>query len=817
MGQFEGTTTNDSLQEFTLQPFEFRNLSISFPDLLQQMIKDDSIIEIEPFYFIYENQTNDNLSGCTVQDRTMRCKRVDIFEVAESIPPTINHLDISNSPVQILRLPIFKNLTNLTELQLTNNSIQYVTSKLFEGLEQLQLLNLSYNNIRALTKQAFHACPNLRTIDLSRNRIISMNFIPMALSSLKNLSVVIFSHNNIKRIMSTNMDALKDSPVRYLDFSFCNLFIIERGSLRFLKNLERLNLAANPMNEESLLNVTADLPSIRLMNLERLLRLRSFPVLAMSALENSSLSYLDLSNNVLHYLPNNSFGFMPNLAYLRLFKSEIDYIEDGAFDRITSLKVLDISSNNLKSPPSAIKVLNNLEILYMNKENKNNNYHFNIPEYFFSNITSLRALVLNENNLGVILRYDFHNLINLRVLLMASCNIGHISKNSFETLTSLEVLDLSNNQIVFLVNDTLTGLHNLKAISLRNNNFFIGSRDNPFVHTHSLEKMYFSNNKVKFLKPGIFSNMPNLTLINLQNNQVIPWNGSIFNGSVKVPIKFILSNNRISRVTPTMLNDFKGIEEIDLSYNPFDCSDCDMKEFKTWLLNNENESDPLFYLCSSPEDLIGLSVLSSDVEFEHCLPEVFMLSLVIGLSVLAILLLVLLILIIRFKWYLRYWWFHLHSTFRRYSTSSDVSEFQFDAFVSYNSVDVAWVAQELLPNLENHHSNFRLCIHDRDFEVGRLITENILDSIDRSRKVILVLTESFVKSEWCLFELHVAQHQLFYNARDALILIQVGPIDKNCLSKNLKYLMKTRSLVIWPDDPDKKNEFWDRLHKLITT
>ena len=44
------------------------------------------------------------------------------------------------------------------------------------------------------------------------------------------------------------------------------------------------------------------------------------------------------------------------------------------------------------------------------------------------------------------------------------------------------------------------------------------------------------------------------------------------------------------------------------------------------------------------------------------------------------------------------------------------------------------------------------CIADRDFYPGWSILENITETITKSYKVILILTDHFIKSKWCEYE-----------------------------------------------------------------
>ncbi|ELW67310.1 Toll-like receptor 2 type-1 [Tupaia chinensis] len=76
---------------------------------------------------------------------------------------------------------------------------------------------------------------------------------------------------------------------------------------------------------------------------------------------------------------------------------------------------------------------------------------------------------------------------------------------------------------------------------------------------------------------------------------------------------------------------------------------------------------------------------------------------------------------------------------------------KFHLFVSYSSVDAEWTHQ-LISRLEADHMGLRVCLHERDFTPGRNILENMSECIQQSQKVLLVLSQGFVKSRWCLLE-----------------------------------------------------------------
>ncbi|CAG2224787.1 unnamed protein product [Mytilus edulis] len=82
--------------------------------------------------------------------------------------------------------------------------------------------------------------------------------------------------------------------------------------------------------------------------------------------------------------------------------------------------------------------------------------------------------------------------------------------------------------------------------------------------------------------------------------------------------------------------------------------------------------------------------------------------------------------------------------------------FRYDFFVSHSHLDGSWVDKTFLRHLESKFDEsdvaFRGCIADRDFTPGISVLDNILAAIGESNKVILVISESFVSSNWCQYE-----------------------------------------------------------------
>jgi hypothetical protein len=135
--------------------------------------------------------------------------------------------------------------------------------------------------------------------------------------------------------------------------------------------------------------------------------------------------------------------------------------------------------------------------------------------------------------------------------------------------------------------------------------------------------------------------------------------------------------------------------------------------------------------------------------------------------------------------------------------------FQYDVFVSYASEDFLWVRRRLMPQLEDR-LGMRLCIHDRSFIPGQNIVDNITDCVESSKKILMVFSKHFVRSQWCQFELayclsHVMEHE------DALIVACVDDITSYEMTSAMMAVLKTTTYIQWENHADAIRSFWGRL------
>ncbi len=130
---------------------------------------------------------------------------------------------------------------------------------------------------------------------------------------------------------------------------------------------------------------------------------------------------------------------------------------------------------------------------------------------------------------------------------------------------------------------------------------------------------------------------------------------------------------------------------------------------------------------------------------------------------------------------------------------ADQTEFNYDVFISYSHADKAWVRGELLKRLEA--GGLRACIDTRDFRPGAPIVKEMERAVLTSRRTLIVLTPSYLKSAWTEFE--------------TLLLQTLDPANQNLrllplLKEKCDVPLRIRYLG-YVDFVDEPESAWERL------
>jgi len=100
--------------------------------------------------------------------------------------------------------------------------------------------------------------------------------------------------------------------------------------------------------------------------------------------------------------------------------------------------------------------------------------------------------------------------------------------------------------------------------------------------------------------------------------------------------------------------------------------------------------------------------------------------------------------------------------------------------------------------------------------VGRDIVDNVVDSIEHSRKTLLIVSNAFAVSQWCHFEMTMAQTKLFDDDRDNLILVLLEEIADCNMNPRLQLQMQKKTYIEWTGNQIGQQLFWAKLQQAVT-
>ncbi|KAI6222476.1 Immunoglobulin I-set domain containing protein [Aphelenchoides fujianensis] len=204
----------------------------------------------------------------------------------------------------------------------------------------------------------------------------------------------------------------------------------------------------------------------------------------------AGIKRLDLSDNSLSHLPNDTFASIPALKFLDLRKNKFDGISP-AVDRFDSLQRLDLRAN-------AISALTAEDVVRLARVE-----HVDLTRNRISVWPSLSA----PPDTTRLLRLDLgNNLLN------------ELAADQFAALSQLQTVRLAKNRLVDLPPDVFRGLNQLKNLDLSRNRFRL-LRPLTFSSLSSLEVLNLARNQLN-VQPAAFHGLDALRSLNLSANRI---------------------------------------------------------------------------------------------------------------------------------------------------------------------------------------------------------------------------------------------------------------------------------------------------------
>lgn len=772
------------------------------------------------------------------------------------------HLCCDCSHGGFTQVPVVTDLALTLDLSL--NNITEVTKGDLMGHKQLKALSLHGNRLAVIHPSAFDSLWSLENLDLSNNQLSTLNHKWFRnLGVLKQLNLL----NNPYRRLGSPPGFQGLVSLRTLQFGGPTLEEINRADLLGVMKLEELTINANNLvrYEPGALADIWPLGGVTL-SLHR-------PFLTNKSLASAVLADVSYPNTplVLEDLDMNHKG------------SELP-LKECAKRRIRSLTLRNLTSSDeavidflrlMDGVPLNFVSFDGATLTGEGRFEPARKTDFKaIDEFFirdlvvldvyqFTSLLQLWFLLRYPRKVSVIHSQAFvmpcltsHLLVNLQYLdlsdnLLTDLTLKETLCKGDSPLKGLRVLNISGNALKSLstVSHMVKNLSKLTHLDISRNGYSSMPQSCSWPHTlrhlnisraklpavtqclpTTLEVLDLSYNDLK----SFILLLPSLKELHLSGNKFLSLpNGWLFPNLQTLAIQ----SNTLNMFGHSDLQSYRRLQGLQAGQNKFVCS-CDFVHFLQSVMKGGGEvgitDREESYICDSPLSLQGELVSQVSLSIVQC-HQVLVVSVSCGVALCVALLVCLLLWRFHALWYLSMIWAWLkakRSSQRRRKRDGEAAEalLRYDAFVSYSERDASWVENFLVPELERPSGSSKdpmkspqpltLCLHKRDFVPGHWILDNIMSAIEQSRRTIFVLSENFVQSDWCRYELDFSHFWLFDGkaGEEAAILILLEPLSKDDIPKRfckLRKLMSSTTYLEWPQDEERCGEFWESLHKAL--
>ena len=714
------------------------------------------------------------------------------------LPRNLSRTDSSNQHYEvngeaIVNADIYRRFFILDYNKITN-----LSNFTFQGF--LHKISLKGNGLKSVGSSCFYAVKGIQTIDLSEN---SLSQIPQYLFlGLHSLLRIHLEHNKIAFLHRNTFSGLRGLEHIYLQNN--NLTTLGKGLMNSLNNLKIVHLENNKI--ESIENGAFPETSLKI---EQIYlgnnRMKRFPAW-LFLLRN--IRSIDLSRNFITYAaftkPFDSFELTLLLDKHRKTASTTDL----QFRTDWDIK-LNLGNNRIRE-------------LSLKKFNETKKTKLKVI---------LKAFSIDLTNNPLSCDCDM-----LPTTTFLREDIGkepvpiEISSEKFDTWKCVTPADLKGTTVMsvtkrqFRCERNLTNCPSACKCAVRTSDSAVlvdcvhrNLTRMPEVLPDGLLELHFQNNFIKDLLP--YSYLKNVTALYLSGNCLSKLNVSSLHKMKRVK-ELLLDSNKLVSLPPQIQE--LNFTKIALRHNLFKC-DCHARWMKYWLGNITSRVVNIEQVICNTGKVQGVPIIRVHASAFVCEKnnffdntsiyedETFRTILYIVSSVLSVCICLLIVgfvyrvelkvfIFTRFNWH----------PFDRVD-DSDPSKI-YDAFVSYNSHDEGWVYETLRNNLESRAPPYRLCLHERDFVVGASIQENIFHSVQYSKRMIMVLSQHFIRSEWCMMEFRAAHHRVLQGRSRYLIIILMDDVRMSEVDDELKMYMRTNTYLSIGN-----KWFWEKLLYALPT
>ena len=686
----------------------------------------------------------------------------------------VAHNDLTSLPEGLFNNPV---LTNLTSIDFSYNMIEHIPENLFNcnNLGKLKIVDFGMNSIKVLPQKLFgnEVLRNLKEINFSHNKI---NTIPSEFfKHVENIESLYLKNNSIKQV-TTDMFPYKLDHIAGLDLSYNCISSIK----------EIIPLFLTYRRPPPKLNVNHNLLTVQ------------------DTYFISELLYLQGINLHLAFNKINKFEMFSNVnkdvSFHALDNSEIVVEGNKLFSVVNLINVtlgLDLNNIDKLAPKIDLNALG-LERLHALIKYFPYNYSCNCDDILnYFKLQETNAFVSVQTQLNGRLGNNFNRLrcgsptrfsgqylneINLQ------CPVSKCTDEPKCTCTNT----ISNNSVKI----NCTRINATKFIDIRV--FRVGSFE-----------IYFGFNKLKTFPMAKMTITRSTYVLDLSYNYITVLPSFFFSCYPDIHTLNLVGNLFTTLPSKANWENMNSLRFLEFSGNTFAC-DCPGLNLQKTLLYLNNRDQPQsrvldinMIMCNTPEKMRN-SVIYTLPESAFDCPFLNLTLILTPTLTLLLIFVTVMFIVYLFRYYIHLCLF-VHCGWRFYYDYKD-EETMYDVFISYSSKDSDWVINNLVNPLEGLDPPFNLCLHERDFQVGIPICENITRAIEGSKCTIVVVSRNWLESDWCQFEFRVAHCLAVVEKRTRLLVILKEQVPNAEIEGDLQLYMKTFTYL------DSANQlFWSRL------
>ncbi|KAK7493647.1 hypothetical protein BaRGS_00015159 [Batillaria attramentaria] len=438
----------------------------------------------------------------------------------------------------------------------------------------------------------------------------------------------------------------------------------------------------------------------------------------------------------------------------------------------------------------------------------------------FENVTFLLGVRLDSNNVSTVQPDAFLNMTKLQMLRLRGNRLTDFKAlaTALKRAVMLEHLDANDNLFKSVDLGVLAGLQHLRNLTLYRNSIThveIGSyteeikleeldigtnllsefpdfcKDNDTSQSHfpHLKRLNIEWNKISDMHAGTKRCLPSLTFLKMDGNAIYHIERNFLQGFTRLTrlsLQFCMA-----RIIDSHAFNHSTIQHLDVSEN-------------LWFFDKVHGPGIHPGLFLDMPDLKSINMswtvfrFSDDDEREQVLSSVSHVEA-----------------------------FTLEGTGLSFIPSTILSEFRNLTYLNFGKNEITFLPDDTFENLtslrvldlsKNHLTTISQNLL-QDVVSRRYISDNIIEKMQESGTILPVLSNAFLKSEWCRFELFVAVKSGLAHAqrRVPLVPLLLENLDRSAVDSFVSALLNTTTYLAWPQagGEEERGRFWGTLCEVL--